>query len=57
MNQPDGWRVYMVKVVKEKFKKPTITSGNLRDLAMIAKTLQDGYADFIVMGRGLIAEP
>lgn len=57
MSQPDGWRSYMAKAVKEKFNKPTITSGNFRDPAIIAKTLQDGHADFVVMGRGLIAEP
>lgn len=57
MNLPDGWRSYMAKAVKEKFKKPTITSGNFRDPHVIAKTLEDQHADFVVMGRGLIAEP
>ncbi|WP_392553227.1 FAD-dependent oxidoreductase [Orbus wheelerorum] len=57
MNLPDGWRSYMAKAVKDKFNKPTITSGNFRDPSIIAKTLADGHADFVVMGRGLIAEP
>lgn len=57
MNLPDGWRSYMAKAVKEKFNKPTITSGNFRDPKIIAQTLEDGHADFVVMGRGLIAEP
>lgn len=57
MNLPDGWRSYMSKAVRDKFNKPTIASGNFREPAIIAKTLEDGIADFVVMGRGLIAEP
>lgn len=57
MNMPDGWRSYMAKAVRDKFKKPTIASGNFRDPAIIAKTIEDGVSDFVVLGRGLIAEP
>ena len=27
----DGWRSYMAKAFKEKFNKPVITSGNIRN--------------------------
>ena len=57
MNLPDGWRSYMAKAVKDKFNKPTIASGNFRDPKIIADTIANGVADFVVMGRGLIAEP
>lgn len=57
MNLPDGWRAYMAKAVKDKFNKPTITSGNFRDPKIISDTLERGDADFVVVGRGLIAEP
>lgn len=57
MNLPDGWRAYMAKAVRDKFNKPTIASGNFRDPAIIAKTIEEGTADFVVLGRGLIAEP
>lgn len=57
MNLPDGWRSYMAKAVREKFHKPTIASGNFRDPKIIADTIANEYADFVVMGRGLIAEP
>ncbi|QIQ20228.1 NAD(P)/FAD-dependent oxidoreductase [Zophobihabitans entericus] len=57
MNLPDGWRSYMAKAVRDKFNKPTITSGNFRDPYVVAKTLEEGTADFVVIGRGLIAEP
>lgn len=57
MNLPDGWRSYMAKAVKDKFNKPTIASGNFRDPKIIADTIANGVSDFVVMGRGLIAEP
>ncbi|MDF7671101.1 FAD-dependent oxidoreductase [Orbaceae bacterium ESL0721] len=57
MNLPDGWRAYMAKAVRDKFKKITIASGNFRDPAVVTKALEDGSADLVVLGRGLIAEP
>ncbi len=57
MNLPDGWRSYMAKAVKEKFNKPTMTTGNIRDPKVAEQILADGHADFIGIGRGLIAEP
>ena len=54
---PDGWRSYMAKAVKEKFNKPCISMGNIRDPKVAEKILADGDADLIGMGRGLIADP
>ncbi len=53
----DGWRSYMAKAVKEKFGKPCITMGNIRDPKVAERILADGDADLIGMGRGLIADP
>lgn len=53
----DGWRSYMAKAVREKFGKPCISMGNIRDPKVAEKILADGDADLIGMGRGLIAEP
>ncbi len=53
----DGWRSYMAKAVKEKFKKPCITMGNIRDPEVAERILADGEADLIGLGRGLIADP
>ena len=53
----DGWRSFMAKAVKEKFNKPVITTGNIRNPKIAEKILEDGDADLIGMGRGLIAEP
>lgn len=54
---PDGWRSYMAKAVKEKYNKPCMTVGNIRDPKVAEDILARGDADLIGMGRGLIAEP
>lgn len=53
----DGWRSYMSRAVKEKFGKPTITTGNIRSPKRAEEILENGDADFIGIGRGLIADP
>ncbi len=53
----DGWRSYMAKAVREKFQKPTIAMGNIRDPKVADEIIARGDADFIGMGRGLIADP
>lgn len=54
---PDGWRSYMAKAVKEKYGKPCVTMGNIRDPKVAEDILAKGDADIIGMGRGLIADP
>lgn len=54
---PDGWRSYMAKAVKERYKKPCATMGNIRDPKVAEDILARGDADIIGMGRGLIADP
>lgn len=53
----DGWRSYMAKAVREKYGKPCITMGNIRDPRVADDILGRGDADIIGMGRGLIADP
>lgn len=57
INLADGWRSYMAKKVKEKFGKVTVTSGNIRSPKIANEILENGDADLLAMGRGLIAEP
>ncbi|MDR1018549.1 MAG: NAD(P)/FAD-dependent oxidoreductase [Lachnospiraceae bacterium] len=54
---PDGWRSFMSKEIKDTFGKPTITTGNIRSPKRAEEILENGEADFIGMGRGLIADP
>ncbi len=53
----DGWRSYMAKAVKEKYGKPCMTMGNIRNPKVAEDILGRGDADLIGMGRGLIADP
>ena len=54
---PDGWKSYMSKSIKEKTGKPCQTSGNIREPEVANRILEDGEADLIAIGRGLIADP
>ncbi|MDO5411424.1 MAG: FAD-dependent oxidoreductase [Lachnospiraceae bacterium] len=54
---PDGWRSYMAKAVKERYNKPCMTMGNIRNPQVAEDILAKGDADLIGMGRGLIADP
>ena len=47
----------MPKAVREKFGKPCISMGNIRNPKVAEQILADGNADLIGMGHGLIAEP
>lgn len=53
----DGWRSYMAKAVRDKFNKPCVAVGNIRDPKIANEILERGDADIIGMGRGLIADP
>lgn len=53
----DGWKAYLAKAVKDKFNKPVMTTGNIRNPQVAEDILARGDADFVGMGRGLIAEP
>ena len=53
----DGWRAYMAKAVRDKFGKPTIAIGNIRNPQVAEDILARGDADLIGMGRALIADP
>lgn len=52
-----GGHSYMAKAVKERFGKPCVTMGNIRDPHIAEDILAKGDADLIGIGRGLIADP
>ncbi|MCI1964943.1 MAG: NAD(P)/FAD-dependent oxidoreductase [Oscillospiraceae bacterium] len=55
--RPDGWRSYMARAVRERFGKPVITMGNIRDPQVAESILERKDADLIGLGRALIADP
>lgn len=54
---PDGWRSYMAKAVKDRFGKPCVSMGNIRDPKVAEQIIAENHADIIGIGRGLIADP
>lgn len=54
---PDGWRTYLAKAFKDRFNKPVITSGNIRNPLVAETLISHDQTDCIAIGRGLIADP
>ena len=55
--QPDGCLVYLAEMTKKVVKIPVITVGKLGDPELAERVLQEGKADFIALGRPLLADP
>jgi 2-enoate reductase len=55
--QPPGCMVDMAEKVKPVVKVPIITVGRLQYPALAERVLQEGKADFVAIGRGLLADP
>lgn len=52
-----GCLVYLAEMVKKVVKIPVITVGKLGDPTLAEKTLLEGKADFIALGRPLLCDP
>ncbi|WP_147534584.1 FAD-dependent oxidoreductase [Bacillus marasmi] len=52
-----GWRVYLAEEIKKEVNIPVITVGNIREPQFVEDILTEGKADFVAIGRGLIADP
>ncbi len=55
--QPGGCMVDMAEKVKPVVKVPIITVGRLQYPILAERVLQEGKADFVAIGRGLLADP
>ena len=53
----DGWRRFVAREVKEKFGIPSAVMGNIRLPSVAEDIIASGDADFVVIGRGLLADP
>jgi 2,4-dienoyl-CoA reductase-like NADH-dependent reductase (Old Yellow Enzyme family)/thioredoxin reductase len=54
---PRGSLAYLAEAIKEAVKIPVVAAGRLDDPELAEQILRDGKADFIGLGRGLIADP
>lgn len=53
----EGWRLYLAAAVKQNVALPVIGGGMVASPAMAEKALSTGQADFIFIGRSLLADP
>jgi 2,4-dienoyl-CoA reductase-like NADH-dependent reductase (Old Yellow Enzyme family)/thioredoxin reductase len=54
---PEGYMVPLAEALKKVLKIPVIVGGRLGDPVLAERILEEGKADFISMGRPLIADP
>lgn len=52
-----GWRVYMAEEIKKVVNIPVITVGSIREPQFVEDILSEARADYVAIGRGLIADP
>jgi len=52
----EGWRVYLAEEVKKWAKIPVIAGGIIRDPAFADQIIENKQADFVFIGRGLLAD-
>lgn len=57
MSYDEGWRVYLAREIKKVVNIPVITVGNIRYPRTAEEILSRGDADFVALGRALIADP
>lgn len=54
---PEGWRTYLAEAVKKTVTIPIMSGGMIRDPQMADRIISSGKADFIFLGRPLLADP
>ncbi len=57
MPYPQGWRAYLAEGIKRAVNIPVIAVGVIREPEVAEGILQAGKADFVALGRALIADP
>jgi 2,4-dienoyl-CoA reductase-like NADH-dependent reductase (Old Yellow Enzyme family)/thioredoxin reductase len=54
---PEGWRIYLAEAVKHAVSIPVMGGGMIRDPQLADQIVAEGKADFIFLGRPLLADP
>lgn len=57
MRFEEGWRVYLAQEIKKVVRIPVITVGQIKTPSFAERILEEGRADFVALGRPLIADP
>lgn len=56
VSYPEGWRVYLADAIKQAVSIPVVTGGVIRSPETAENILREGKADFVFVGRGLLAD-
>ncbi|MBI2907818.1 MAG: FAD-dependent oxidoreductase [Chloroflexi bacterium] len=56
MSFAQGWRIAYTEAIKREVKVPVITVGVIRDAEVAESFIREGKADFIALGRALLAD-
>ncbi len=54
---PQGWRIYLAEAVKKSVSIPVMGGGMIRDPHLAEQVVAEGKADFVFLGRPLLADP
>ncbi|MEI7672562.1 MAG: FAD-dependent oxidoreductase, partial [Deltaproteobacteria bacterium] len=54
---PEGWKSYLAAAIKKETTKSVIAVGVIRTPDKAAAIIENGDADFVALGRGLLADP
>lgn len=54
---PEGWRMYLSQEAKKVISIPVIGGGMVRQPSFADQVLKNGQADFVFLGRPLLADP
>ncbi len=57
MSYDQGWRSYLAANIKQATEIPVITVGVVREPVFAEQLISEGQADFVAIGRGLLADP
>jgi 2,4-dienoyl-CoA reductase-like NADH-dependent reductase (Old Yellow Enzyme family)/thioredoxin reductase len=57
MSYPQGWRCHLAEAIKVATSHPVITVGVIREPDFAERILSEGRADFVALGRALVADP
>jgi 2,4-dienoyl-CoA reductase-like NADH-dependent reductase (Old Yellow Enzyme family)/thioredoxin reductase len=57
MSYAEGWKIYLAEEIKKRVKIPVIGVGVIRTPSVAEKILKEGRADFLALGRTLLADP
>lgn len=54
---PEAWRIYLAQAVKGVVNIPVVGGGMIRNPEAAEEVIASGQADFVFLGRGLLADP